>query len=86
LVIVALLAANATSAPLAFKARLLIRVAHQVAVRCGHGMRWERRDRRGGSIANLCSVVKDCFTQWHGTRRSQDPVFIPETQPEPDPN
>ncbi|MGA3016463.1 MAG: radical SAM protein [Bryobacteraceae bacterium] len=34
----------------------------------------------------LYSVVKDCFTQWHGTRRSPDPVFIPETQPEPGPN
>jgi radical SAM superfamily enzyme YgiQ (UPF0313 family) len=34
----------------------------------------------------LFSVVKDCFTQWHGTRRSPEPVFLPETQPEPGPN
>src|ERR1035441_436624 len=34
----------------------------------------------------LYSVVKDCFTQWHGTRRSPDPGFIPETQPEPGSN
>ena len=30
----------------------------------------------------LYSVVKDCFTQWHGTRRSPEPAFLPETQPE----
>jgi radical SAM superfamily enzyme YgiQ (UPF0313 family) len=35
---------------------------------------------------SLYSVVKDCFTQWHGTRRSPEPVFIPETQPEPGSN
>jgi len=30
----------------------------------------------------LYSVAKDCFTHWHGTRRSPEPVFLPETQPE----
>jgi hypothetical protein len=34
----------------------------------------------------LYSVVKDCFTQWHGTRRSPEPVFLPKTQPEPGSN
>jgi radical SAM superfamily enzyme YgiQ (UPF0313 family) len=34
----------------------------------------------------LYSVVRDCFTQWHGTRPSPNAVYIPETQPEPGPN
>jgi radical SAM superfamily enzyme YgiQ (UPF0313 family) len=34
----------------------------------------------------LYSVVKDCFTQWHGTRRSPAPGLIPEIQPEPGPD